>query len=232
MELTGKLKEAFNTQVTMELKAAVVYRQLSIDMDALDLPGIAGWFKAQSAEEEVHADKFITHMLDRDATPLIGTIEAQGKHVTTVLEAFEAALAHEKKVSESIRNLYRLANSTDDIDALPLLNWFVDEQIEEESTVSEIIGRVKLIGEDGSGLLRLDSELGARPTESTGARRSLSGSLTPGSPEHTSRPGPFEDRAGLRLSGEHPGEPRARHRVARFLIRNRATRIDITWRVR
>lgn len=51
MELTGKLKEAFNAQVTMELTAAAVYRQLSIDMEALDLPGIAGWFKAQSAEE-------------------------------------------------------------------------------------------------------------------------------------------------------------------------------------
>jgi ferritin-like protein len=165
MELTGKLKEAFNTQVTMELKAAIVYRQLSIDMDALDLPGIAGWFKAQSAEEEVHADKFITHMLDRDATPLIGTVEAQAKHVTTVLEAFEAALAHEKKVSEAIRGLYRLANSTDDIDALPLLNWFIDEQIEEESTVSAIISRIKLIGNDGNGLLRLDAELGGRSTE-------------------------------------------------------------------
>ena len=165
MELTGELKEAFNAQVTMELKAAVVYRQLSIDMDALDLPGIAGWFKAQSAEEEVHADKFITHMLDRDATPLIGTIEAQTKHVSTVLEAFEAALAHEKKVSDAIRGLYRLANSTGDIDALPLLNWFVDEQIEEESTVSTIISRIKLIGNDGNGILRLDEELGGRSTQ-------------------------------------------------------------------
>ena len=148
MELTGELKEAFNAQVTMELQAAVVYRQLSIDMDALDLPGIAGWFKAQSAEEEVHADKFITHMLDRDATPLIGAIAAQPKHVTTVLEA--------------IRGLYRLANSTDDIDALPLLNWFVDEQIEEESTVKEILDRLRMVANDGSGLLRMDAELGAR----------------------------------------------------------------------
>jgi ferritin-like protein len=164
MELTGKLKEAFNAQVTMELTAAAVYRQLSIDMEALDLPGIAGWFKAQSAEEEVHADKFIAHMLDRDATPLLGTIEAQTKHVATVLEAFEASLAHEKKVSEAIRGLYRLANSTDDIDALPLLNWFIDEQIEEESTVSAIISRIKLIGDDGNGILRLDEELGARGT--------------------------------------------------------------------
>ena len=165
MELTGELKEAFNAQVTMELKAAVVYRQLSIDMDALDLPGIAGWFKAQSAEEEVHADKFITHMLDRDATPLLGAIKAQTKHVTTVLEAFEAALAHEKKVSGAIRDLYRLASSTDDIDALPLLSWFIDEQIEEESTVSAIISRIKLIGNDGNGILRLDEELGGRSTQ-------------------------------------------------------------------
>ena len=162
MELTGELKDAFNTQVTMELKAAVVYRQLSIDMEALDLPGIASWFKAQSAEEEVHADKFITHMLDRDATPLLGNIEAQTQHVTTVPDAFEASLAHEKKVSEAIRGLYRLAQSTGDIDAFPLLNWFVDEQIEEEATVSTIISRIKLIGDDGNGLLRLDAELGGR----------------------------------------------------------------------
>ena len=164
MELSGPLKESFNAQVTLELTASVVYRQLSIDMEALDLPGIAGWFKAQAAEEELHADKFIAHMLDRDATPLLGAIKAQTKHVTTVLEAFEAALAHEKKVSEAIRSLYRLANSTDDIDALPLLNWFIDEQIEEESTVSTIISRIKLIGNDGNGILRLDEELGARGT--------------------------------------------------------------------
>jgi ferritin-like protein len=104
-------------------------------------------------------------MLDRDATPLLGTIKAQTKHVATVLEAFEASLAHEKKVSGAIRDLYRLASSTDDIDALPLLSWFIDEQIEEESTVSAIISRIKLIGNDGNGILRLDEELGGRSTQ-------------------------------------------------------------------
>ena len=67
-------------------------------------------------------------------------------------------------MSETIHSLYRIANSTDDIDALPLLNWFIDEQIEEESTVSTIISRIKLIGNDGNGILRLDEELGARGT--------------------------------------------------------------------
>ncbi|MCO1337309.1 ferritin [Kocuria polaris] len=169
MELTGKLETAFNDQVTLELEASVVYRQLAIEMDVRDLPGIAGWFRAQSDEETVHAEKFIAHMTDRDSKPQIGDINAPKVGTTTVLEAFEASLAHEKKVSEAIRNLYRLAQQEGDIDALPLLNWFVSEQLEEEASVAEIIGRVKLISEDGNGLLRLDAELGSRTSNGTTA---------------------------------------------------------------
>lgn len=171
MELTNELEEAFNNQVTMEFEAAVVYRQLSIDMSARDLPGIADWFVAQAEEEQVHAGKFAEHLLDRGGMPLIKSLHPSGTHADTVLAAFEAALTHEKKVSESIRNIYRLAQSIGDIDSLPLLNWFVEEQLEEEATVSAIIARIKLIGEDGGGLIRLDAELGRR-------------SLTEGVPTH------------------------------------------------
>lgn len=163
MELTDELEQAFNNQVTMEFEAAVVYRQLSIDMSAKDLPGIAGWFIAQAEEEQVHAKKFAEHMLDRGAMPLIQSLHPSGMHAVSVLDAFEAALTHEKKVSESIRNIYRLAQRTGDIDSLPLLNWFIEEQLEEEATVSAIIGRIRMIGEDGNGLIRLDAELGRRP---------------------------------------------------------------------
>lgn len=141
----------------------MVYRQLAIEMDVHDLPGIAGWFRAQSHEEVVHAEKFIAHMTDRDASPTIGDIKAPGVKTDTVQKAFEASLVHEVKVSDAIRSLYRLAQQEGDIDALPLLNWFVEEQLGEEATVGEIIGRVRLIGEDGNGLLRLDAELAARP---------------------------------------------------------------------
>ena len=109
MELIGKLATAINAQITLEIQASVVYRQLAIEMDVLDLPGISGWFLAQSAEELVHAQKFTNHMTDRNASPKIGDITAPNVTTTTVLEAFEASLAHEQKVSESIRNLYRLA---------------------------------------------------------------------------------------------------------------------------
>lgn len=162
MELKGMLAEAINDQITLEIQASVVYRQLSIEMAVRDLPGISGWFLAQSAEELEHAQKFTDHMTDRNATPRIGMITAPNVVVNTVLEAFEASLAHEQKVSESIRNLYRLAQQEGDIDSIPLLNWFIEEQLEEEATVGEIIGRVRLIGNDGNGLLRLDAELAAR----------------------------------------------------------------------
>ena len=85
----------------------------------------------------------------------------------SALEIFRAALAHEQKVSEAIRELYRATESAGDLNSRPLLNWFLDEQIEEEATVSEIVGQLELVGDDGSGLLRIDGRLGARPVETT-----------------------------------------------------------------
>lgn len=164
MTLTPKLADAFNDQITLELQASTIYRQLAIEMDVIDLPGLAGWFGAQAEEEIVHAGKFIAHVIDRNGHPKIGAISAPSVAAGSVLQAFEAALAHEQKVSESIRELYRLAQSESDIDSIPLLNWFVNEQLEEEATVSEIIGRVKLVHDDGPGLLRLDEQLGSRQT--------------------------------------------------------------------
>lgn len=162
MELTGKLAEAFNTQVTLELSAATVYRQLAVEMEMMSLSGLASWFRAQADEELTHAEKFITHMTDRNAHPQIGEQHAPVVNVKTVADAFAASLAHEQKVSESIRELYRLAQTEGDIDSIPLLHWFIDEQVEEEATVQTILDRVKLVGNDGSGILRLDSELGKR----------------------------------------------------------------------
>lgn len=162
MELTGAYAEAINDQVTLEIEASIVYRQLAIEMDMIDLPGIAGWFRAQAEEEIVHANKFIDHMADRDAHARIGQIPAQTVKAATALDAFHASLKHEQKVSEAIRNLYRQAQEVGDIDSIPLLNWFVDEQLEEEATVKEIIAQLELVGNDGPGLLRLDREMAER----------------------------------------------------------------------
>ena len=170
MKLSATLEEAFNAQITLEFQASLVYRQLAIELELMDLPGMATWLRHQADEEIVHANKFIDHVADRDNHPIIGATTAPAVRVTSVLDAFAAALAHEEKVSESIRNLYRISEREGDLDSRPLLNWFLEEQVEEEATVKEIVGRVRMINEDGPGLLRLDEELGSRPLATTEAK--------------------------------------------------------------
>ena len=170
MKMSESLQLAFNAQITLELRASLVYRQLAIELELMDLPGMAAWLRHQADEEIVHANKFIDHVADRDNHPRIGGTSAPSATVGSVLDAFEAALAHEQKVSASIRDLYRLAESEGDLDSRPLLNWFLDEQIEEEAAVKEIVGRVKMIDDDGPSLQRLDEEIGARPVATTEVR--------------------------------------------------------------
>ena len=167
MKLSTTLETAFNAQITLELQASLVYRQLAIELELMDLSGMATWLRHQADEEIVHASKFIDHVADRDNHPVIGSTTAPAVEVASVLDAFTTALAHEEKVSESIRNLYRIAEREGDLDSRPLLNWFLEEQVEEEATVKEIVGRVRMIDDDGPGLLRLDEELGARPAATT-----------------------------------------------------------------
>ena len=171
MKLSADLETTFNHQITLEFEASMVYRQLAIEADGQDLTGMASWLRHQADEEIVHANKFIDHVLDRGNHPAIGAMGAPAvQRGLAPVGIFEASLAHEQRVSQSIRDLYRAADAAGDLDSRPLLNWFLEEQIEEEATVGEIIGRLRLIGDDGSGLLRLDAELGARSTGTTETR--------------------------------------------------------------
>lgn len=167
MKMSDALEAAFNDQITLEFQASVVYRQLAIELGMRDLPGMSSWMRHQADEELVHANKFIDHLVDRDNHPRIGQTHAPEVSVDQVIDAFRAAYAHEQKVSEAIRALYRAAEADGDLDSRPMLNWFLTEQVEEEATVSEIVGRLELIDNDGNGLLRLDEELSQRPAGST-----------------------------------------------------------------
>lgn len=170
MKLTPTLETEFNEQITLEFESSLVYRQLAIEMDLADLPGMATWLRRQADEEIVHANKFIDHLDARGNHPQIGSITLPViKDVSDPKTVFATALEHEQKVSESIRGLYRACESEGDLDAKPLLSWFLSEQIEEEATVDEILGRLEHTGDDGPGLLRLDAEMATRPDRGTEA---------------------------------------------------------------
>lgn len=171
MKMSAALEAKFNEQITLEFEASMVYRQLAIQLEALDLTGAAAWLRHQADEEIVHANKFIEHLDDRGNYPQIGDITRPADiSDASMLEVFEAALAHEEKVSAAIRKLAMSADDDADLDSRSILNWFLAEQIEEESTVSQIINRIKILGDNGAGLLRIDAELGRRPAEDTEAR--------------------------------------------------------------
>ncbi|OFP37190.1 ferritin [Corynebacterium sp. HMSC071B10] len=157
-----KLRDVMNNQVTDEYLAAYLYRHLANEMDALSFPGMSAWFAEQAREECDHAMKFTQHLLDRGERVELKSIEIEAPRISSPVEAFKAALEHEKKVSESIRQLTRVADEVGDLESRSLLTWFLDEQISEESSVSEIIDQLELVGTDGSGILRIDATLGAR----------------------------------------------------------------------
>ena len=157
-----KLQTAMNNQVNSEHQAALIYTQLAYEMDNLSFPGMRDWFFKQAEEEREHAQKFAEHLLDRGYRVELEDIQVGSVKAATPLDAFEASLAHEQKVSEQIREIARTADAAGDLDSRALINWFLDEQVEEEASVSEVIDQLKLVGNDGSGLLRIDSSLAER----------------------------------------------------------------------
>lgn len=162
MKMNEALEAAFSRQVTLELHSSLAYLQLSADFEARNLPGMATWMRIQSEEERGHALRFLEFALDRGNRVQIGALEAQAAVDGGAVEAFRAALAQEERVSESIRSLYRLASEHGDVDSFPLLQAFLTEQVEEEASVGEILAQLEMIEGEGTALLMLDRELGAR----------------------------------------------------------------------
>lgn len=162
MKMPHTLAEKFNRQIDLELASSLAYLQMAAYFDSRSLPGMASWMRIQSEEERAHALKFFDHVLDRGNDVVLGQIEAPKSEFESAVDAFETALRQEQRVSEAISGLYAEALQSGDSASFALLQWFLEEQIEEESTVDDIVEQLKLIKDDGGALLLLDRELGAR----------------------------------------------------------------------
>ena len=162
MKINETMNAAFNDQTTMELQAAHSYLAMGAWLETAGFSGMATWMHAQSAEETEHAMKFYQFVLDRDGRVVLGSLAAPMADFDGVLSVFETGLAQEREVSASINNLYALAMDEKDFASLPLLDWFVTEQIEEEATFSQILDDLALAGGAAQSMLFLDRELGVR----------------------------------------------------------------------
>ena len=160
--LSQKLHEAMNAQVNAELWSAYLYLAMSLDAEAKGFKGVANWFYVQFQEEQAHARIFMNYLNSRDAKVVLKPIEDVPASWDTVLDMFKQTLEHEKKVTSLINNLAAIANEDRDYASVNRLNWFIDEQVEEEESAREMIGTVGAVEDNKYGMYMLDKELAAR----------------------------------------------------------------------
>jgi len=157
-----KIEEAFNGQMNAEMYAAYLYFSMSADLERKNLPGFAGWMRVQAQEEMTHAMKFYRHIIERGGTVRCAAINAPPTEWKDVTDIFKAALAHEEKVTAMINDLVDVASGEKDHAAGMFLQWFVTEQVEEEASVMEILGKLDIAGGTAGGLYMLDREMAQR----------------------------------------------------------------------
>jgi ferritin len=160
--LSKTMEKALNEQVNAEFYSSYLYLSMSAYFQNLNLSGFASWMKAQAQEELFHAMKFYNFVHERGGKVVLQAIEAPPTEWESPLAAFEAALAHEQKVTGLINDLVNLAIEEKDHATNNFLQWFVSEQVEEEDSVGEVVNKIKLIGQASGGLFMLDRDLAQR----------------------------------------------------------------------
>ena len=160
--INDDLRDALNRQITNELSAAYFYLSMAGYFENLSLPGFAKWMRLQHQEESAHAMKIFDFVTDRNGVVNLGPIDAPASEFDSVEAAVAQALEHERRVTADIYSLHEVAQRVRDYAAHVLLEWFADEQVEEERTLEEILDHVRMVGDDGAGLLIVDERMGSR----------------------------------------------------------------------
>jgi ferritin len=160
--MNEKIEKAFNEQINEELFSSYIYLAMAAHFEAANLEGFASWMKLQAQEEVEHAMRLFTHINRRGGRVVLKAIGEPPEDFGTPLEAFQKALAHEQHITERIHQLYALAQEDKDYPAQTELQWFVDEQVEEEENTGRVVDLLKLAGDNKGALLMLDRELARR----------------------------------------------------------------------
>lgn len=161
--ISKKMETALNEQINREMYSAYLYMAMSADATDKGLDGFARWFMVQYHEEMFHAMKFYEYVTDQNARPVLKAIQEPPKEFKSIQDMFEKTLEHEQYITKSINDLVDLAIEEKDHATRSFLNWYVDEQVEEEKNDHEILAKLAMIsGGQGSGLYMLDKELGSR----------------------------------------------------------------------
>ena len=160
--ISKKMEEALNGQVNAEMYSAYLYLSMESYFKSLNLNGFAGWMRAQAQEEMMHAMKIYDFVNERGGRITLKSIEGPQTEWDSPLAVFEAVYVHEQKVTGLINELVDLAIKEKDHATNAFLQWFVNEQVEEESSADEVVQQLKMMENAPGGMFMLDRELGQR----------------------------------------------------------------------
>lgn len=160
--ISERMEKAINEQIQKELYSEYLYLSMEAYLASLNLNGFANFFRVQQQEEHFHAMKFFDYVNQVGGRVTLGRIDAPKIDFASPEDVFKEAYAHEQLVTKSIYNLVDIALEERDHTAHTFLQWFITEQAEEEATMDNNVKKLKLIGNDGRGLLMIDAELAAR----------------------------------------------------------------------
>ena len=160
--LSQKLHDALNAQVNAELWSAYLYLSMSLDAESKGLKGVANWFYVQFCEEQAHARIFMNYINSRDAKVELKPIDEVPTTWDSALDMFKETLNHERKVTALINNLAFIANEDRDFASINRINWFIDEQVEEEESARDMIQAFEAVEGNKYGMYMLDKELATR----------------------------------------------------------------------
>ncbi|MCG6188367.1 ferritin [Maribellus maritimus] len=160
--LKEKMLNALNEQINAEQYSALLYLSMSAWFNDKGLPGFANWMYVQYQEELTHANKIFNYVNERGGKAVIKAIAQVDTEFDGIIAVVEKTLAHEQHVTGLINDLVDIAAEERDHATQSFLQWFVDEQVEEEANVEEMLDTLKLINGQGNGIFMLDRELRQR----------------------------------------------------------------------
>ena len=160
--LKKNIEEALNAQINAEMWSAYLYLSMAAHCHAIGQPGMGKWFEVQFKEEQDHAKILFNYVIARNGKVFLKPIDSVPTEWSSILNIFESTLRHEQQVTEMINKLFALTSKENDYATQSMLQWFIDEQVEEEENVQTIIDNIKMVQDNGYGLYMIDKELGSR----------------------------------------------------------------------
>lgn len=159
--ISQKMADAINQQIALEGYASFLYLSMASWCETQDLEGCAAFMHRQSEEERMHMLKFFHYLNEVDHHAHAPAVDKPPHDFGTIQEMFKSVYAHEQKVTKSINTLVELATTENDFATLNFLQWYVDEQLEEEALMRTILGKINLIGTGPMSLYYIDKEIEA-----------------------------------------------------------------------